>query len=361
DYQYNIFTQKGGLAYSFVKKKMRFSLGTDVGFSKFHQTDVVADTSIYRRFVNWFPTANFAWSFSSMRRLNIQYNGIPTQPSVTQIQPILTNENPLNIYIGNPGLKPQFAHRINLFYNDYKVLTDRGIWANIWATFTPNDISTSTSVDATGKTTNQYINVNGTYNLGGWLSYSFKWNKPGIRFNFHGNPSINNNVSYVNGLRNDTRSNTYSFGSGIYKSKEKKFDIGVDFTAGYTNSKSSINTGVRTDYWTFQIQPDGNLYLPLKFQVHADAEIDLRQKTAAFSTNNNEVIINAWIGKKFLKHDQLQFRIAVNDLLDQNIGFNRTVNSNFISQNTYSTIRRFGMISLIWNFNKPGTPVPNQR
>lgn len=361
DYQYNILTGKGGLAYSFIKKKMRFSLGTDVGFSKFHQSDLVADTSATRHFVNWFPTASFAYSFSSMRRLNIQYNGIPTQPSVTQIQPILTNENPLNVYIGNPGLKPQFTHRINIFYNDFKVLTDRGIWVNMWGNFTPNDISTSTSVDSSGKQTNQYVNVDGTYSIGGWFSYSFKWKKPDIRFDFSANPNINKNVSFVNGRRNDTRSSSWSFGPGIYRSKEKKYDIGVRFNATYTKSTSSINTGVVTNYWTYDLQPYGNLYLPLKFQIHVDADINIRPKSAAFPTNNNVVLINTWIGKKFLKNDQLQFRVAVNDLLDQNIGFSRSVNSNFISQNTYSTIRRFGMISVIWNFTKAGTPAPNQR
>jgi Outer membrane protein beta-barrel family/Carboxypeptidase regulatory-like domain len=360
DYQYNILTQKGGLAYNYIKKKLRFNVGTDVGFSDFRQRDLVADTSISRHFVNWFPTASFTWSFSSMRRLTLRYNGIPTQPSVTQIQPILTNEDPLNVYIGNPGLKPQFAHRVNLFFNDYKVLTDHGIWANLWVNFTPDDISTSSNVDSTGKRTNQYINVDGVYSIGGYLSYSFKWKKPDLRFELHGNQNINNNVSVVNSFRNATLSETYSLGSGVYKSKEKKFDIGVDFKANYTTSKSSINPGIVTDYWTYEIQPDGNLYLPLKFQVHADADINLRPKSAAFPTSNNVVLINGWIGKKFLKHDQLLFKVAVNDLLNQNVGFNRTVNSNFISQNTYSTIKRFGMISLVWNFNKAGTPAPSQ-
>ena len=361
DYRYNVFTQRGGMAYSLIRKKLRISAGADLGFSTYNQRDLHADTSTSRHFVNLYPTASFNYMFTSMRRLGIQYNGIPRQPSVEQIQPILTNDDPLNINIGNPALKPQFANRINLYFNDYKVLTDRGIWVNLWTTITPNAISTRSTVDSTGKRVNQYINVDGTYNVGGWMSYSFKWQKPDIRFNLHGNPNISNNVSYVNGIRNATYSGTWSFGSGIYKSKEKKFDIGVDLNATYTTSRSSINTSTQVAYWTYQIQPDGNLYLPLKFQIHADADINLRPKSTVFPTNNTVVLINTWVGKKFFKHDQLLLKVAVNDLLDQNIGFSRTVNSNFISQNTYSTISRFAMISIVWNFTKPGTPMPNQR
>jgi hypothetical protein len=65
---------------------------------------------------------------------------------------------------------------------------------------------------------------------------------------------------------------------------------------------------------------------------------------------------NAWIGKKLLKNDALLIKASVNDLLNENIGFNRQVNSNFITQNTYSTIQRYFMLSVIWNFNKTGTP-----
>jgi len=358
DYQYDVLTQRAGLAYRFSGKKLRFSAGTDLGVSHFDQHDLHADTMATRRFVNWYPTATLAYSFTSMRRISLQYNGGTVQPSVTQIQPIFTNEDPLNIYIGNPALKPRFGNRLSLFFDDFKVLTDRGIWANIWSNYTANDISTSVNVDSAGRSVHQYVNVKGTWTLNGYLSYSFKWKKPDIRFNFHANGNESSNSSIVNGLNNDTRSGTGSLGTGIYKSKEKKYVIGVDLNASYTTSSSSINAGVVTRYWTYQIQPSADLYLPLKVQVHADADVNLRQKTITFPNNNNVVLVNAWIGKKLLARDALLIKLSVNDLLNQNVGFNRTVNSNFISQNTYTTIRRFAMLSVVWNFTKAGTTAP---
>lgn len=362
DYKYNVLTNRGGLSYTMIKKKFRFAVGSDVGFTQFDQRDLVADTSGHRHFVNWYPAANFTWSFTNMRRLGFYYNGSTVQPQVTQIQPIYTNEDPLNITIGNPGLKPKFANQFRLFFNDYKVLTDRGIWASVNYSFTQNDIASSVDLDTTtGKRVNQYINVHGNYRVGGYLNYSFKWKGPDLRFEFNGNMNNSGNVSYVNGVANKTRTQGYTLGNGIYKSKEKKYDIGVRFNATYTLSRNTSNTGISTEYWTYQIQPEGNLFLPLKFQIHADADINLRQKTPVFTTNNNVALINGWIGKKFLKNDALLIKAAVNDLLNQNVGFNRNVNSNFISQNTYTTIKRYFMFSVVWNFTKAGTPMPQQR
>ncbi|HVS98426.1 MAG TPA: outer membrane beta-barrel protein [Puia sp.] len=361
DYQYNVLAQRAGMAYRFSGKKLRVSAGADVGRSRLEQRDLRADTMATRRFVDWYPTASLSYAFTSMRKISLQYNGSTSQPSVTQIQPIFTNEDPLNIYIGNPALKPQFNHRLSLFFNDYKVLTDRGLWANLWSNYTANDISTSVSVDSVGRSVHQYVNVKATWSFNGFLSYSFKWKKPDIRFNMHVNGNESSNSSIVNGLTNDTRSGTWSLGTGIDKSKEKKYDVGVDLNASYTTSNSSINTGVVTKYWTYEIQPNIDIFLPLKLQLHADADINLRQKTVLFPNNNNVVLLNAYLGKKLLKRDALLIKLAVNDVLNQNVGFNRTVNSNFISQNTYTTIRRFAMLAVVWNFTKPGTTAPSQR
>ncbi|HVU96219.1 MAG TPA: TonB-dependent receptor [Puia sp.] len=362
DYKYNVFTHRGGLGYTMIKKKFRFALGSDVGFTQFDQRDLVADTSGHRHFVNWYPNANFTWSFTNMRRLGFNYNGRTDQPQVTQIQPIYTNEDPLNITIGNPALKPKFTNQFRLFFNDYKVLTDRGIWVGINYSFTENDIASKVTIDPdSGKRVNQYINVQGDYRLNGWANYSFKWKKPDLRFNINGNVNNSGNVSYINGVANKTRSQTYTAGYGVYKSKEKKYDFGVQFNASYTESRSTVNTGISTKYWTYQINPETNWFLPLKFQIHAEADINLREKTPIFPNNNNVALVNGWIGKKFLKNDALLIKVAVNDLFNQNIGFNRNVNSNFISQSTYTTIRRYGMFSVVWNFTKAGTPMPPQR
>lgn len=354
NYQFNIITQKGGLAYSLVTKKLRFNAGGNIGFSSFDQRDMIADTSVKRKFVNWNPQASFNYSFTRQQRLGIYYNGSTIQPTVQQLQPIKTNEDPLNITIGNPGLKPQFRNDFHIYYNDYKVMTQRGIFANAGFNFTQNAIVGSEYVDSSGRRISQSINVNGNYTISGYLGYNFKWKKPQINVDLNTNLNKSNNVSYVNNLLNKTNSGNYSLGLGLNKSVDKKFELNLNSNATYTQSRSSINTGITTDYWTWQINPSLDIFFPLKFQLHGDADINLRQKTSVFQNNNNVTLLNGWIGKKFLKNDALLIKASGNDLLDQNAGFNRTVNSNFITQNTYTTIRRYFLFSIVWNFNKTG-------
>ncbi|HVM87005.1 MAG TPA: outer membrane beta-barrel protein [Puia sp.] len=360
DYIFNIFTNRGGINYSLFQKKLKFNIGTDAGFTNFNQKNEINDSAAHRNFVNWYPKAFLQYQFTQYRRLSLRYNGHTQQPSIDQIQPVLKNNDPLNIEVGNPDLKPSFSNDLSLNFSDWKMLNERSIWFGINYSFIQNNISSSYYVDSFNRKINKAVNLNGDKSLSVYLDYGFKLKKIDTRLGFNGNINYNENLSIVNNILNTTSSGSYTFGININKSKEKKYDLNLSGSATYTNSQSSIQSGIETKYWTFDINPNFDVFLPLKFQVHSDCDFSIRQKTPVFNSNTNVIRWNAWLGKKFLKNDALVIKIIGNDLLDQNIGFNRSVNSNFISQNTYSTIRRYFLLGITWNFSKAGTKIPGQ-
>jgi len=360
DYGFNVFTQRGGLNYALFQKKLKVNFGSNIGFTKFSQKNERTDSSLGRNFVNWYPQASLQYQFSQSRRLGFNYNGYTQQPSIQQIQPLQVNTDPLNITIGNPALKPEFVNNMSASFNDWKMLSERYIWLSANYRFTQNNIGSSYYVDSFGRRVNQAVNLNGNRSFSSNLNYNFKIKKIDTRLGFNGDFSYDRNLSIVNNVLNTTNSNNYTFGIYIGKSKEKKYDFNLSGSATHTSSQSSIQQSITTQYWTFDINPNFDIFLPLKFQIHSDCDFSFRQKTPVFTTNNNVIKWNAWFGKKFLKNDALLIKVIGNDLLDQNIGFSRSVNSNFISQNTYSTIRRYFMLSVVWNFTKSGTKMPGQ-
>ncbi len=361
NYQYNILTQRAGLAYTMIRKKLRVTAANDVAFSSYFQKDLVADTSVRRNYINWYPSASVNYQLATQTRLSIRYSANTQPPTLQQLQPIANNENPLNVIIGNPGLKPQFRNNFSLQYNSFHVLTEQSIFGGLGYSFTSNAISSSLTLnDTTGKQTTQSVNVSGNHNWNGWLGYGFKVKGPDFNVNINGNFNQSNNVTIVNNFTNLTKSANYTGGLGFWKSKEKKYELNLNANITYTTSKSSDDPTVLTKYFTYQIQPGADIFLPWHVQIHGDADLNIRPKSMAFPTNNNVFLVNGWIGKKLLKNDQLMLKAAVNDLLNQNNGFNRNVSSSFITQTNYTTIKRYFMFSIVWNFTKAGIPVPNR-
>ena len=52
--------------------------------------------------------------------------------------------------------------------------------------------------------------------------------------------------------------------------------------------------------------------------------------------------------------------ISGNDLLNQNTGYNRTGSANILTQERYTTIKRYFMLSLVWDFNHVGGGTPKK-
>lgn len=350
DYTYNIFTHNGGASYSLSLKKIKLTAGNNIGLTSFTQMDNRSNLSGTRSFVNWFPHSYITYSFSSQKQLFMSYFGSTIQPSLQQIQPLKTNEDPLNIVIGNADLKPAFRSNVSLNFYNYKALSRTNLYLNVSYSGMHNAFASRDFVDSLGRKVSQAINVNGNRNLSGRISYGFELF--GAHVGFNGSASDARFINIVNSRENTTQSNTYSLGFSAGKTVEKLYANSISGNITYTTSQSSIQQNVGIRYWTYNIRPDLDFYLPLKMQIHTDCDFIFRQKTSVFDNNNNVVLLNAWLGKKLLKGDAMLIKVSVNDLFNQNIGFNRTVNSNFITENTYTTIQRYFMLSAVWNFTK---------
>lgn len=357
DYDFDVLTNTGGTALRFVFKKYNFSFGGAMSNTIFKQQNNLLDTNYNRTFNNFFPRASFTWRPGQQTALTFNYNGATRQPSIDQIQPVRQNTDPLNIVIGNPTLKQEFNHNFSLEYHSYKVLSSIYKYAGSGFTVVNHDISRSESINEARFRTYQYVNVDGNFNgyvYGGMGKDLKKWD---MRVGFNINAGIGRNNTIINGLKNISDNNNFTLGLDIHKEKEKKYELSYNPSLSYNSNSSSINN-TTTNYFILQQQLEGTVQLPGKFEINTVLNWSLRQRVAAFDRNNNMLIWNAYVSRKFLKGDQLELRASAFDILNQNIGFSRIGYGNTVTEESYNTIRRYGMLSLIWNFTKSPAAAP---
>jgi hypothetical protein len=351
-YDFNVVTNSGGMTWRYNGKKITAAAGGDVAFSDFKQKDVLHNTLLEYNYRNFFPRSNFAYKFNTNSRITLNYNGNTRQPSIEQLQPIRDNYNPLNISVGNPDLKQEFRHMFSLNYNSYKVLSQRGFYSYANFTTVSNAITNSDQTDTLGRRVFKYINVNGNYSGYSGGGYNMKLQKIDVNLNFGFNVSLNHNNTVVNSRPNVTDNNSYGLNFSVSKYKEKKFDVRLSSNVKYNMSKSSIRPDVATNYYTQNYNFSFNYNLPFKFEINSDVDANFRQKTSTFDDNNNTVVWNGYIGRKLFKNDKGLIKIQANDILDQNRGYNRYINSNIIREDNYQSLRRYFLLSFVWNFSK---------
>lgn len=345
-----------GAFFNLNKNKAVLNFGTKVNDVHLRQLDGYTNESLKRDFFNWSPSATYRYNFSQQRSFRFNYNGYTSQPSISQLQAVKVNTDPLNIYIGNADLAPSFNHSFSTSYSSYKVMTSEAIYASVYYNFSTNAIVNSTITDENGKSTYQPVNLDGktpsNYNL--YMDYNRKINLFGL--NVGANASINgsNNYSVINQAFNATKNRTYRTGLSISKRDVKSYNIYLAGGPSYTSSKASLDTRSNNSGWGANGNMTINVYLPGKIEINTSGNYEYRGKTPALQQEFERLIWNAAISKKFFKKEDLQLRLSGNDLLNQNTGFERSANANLITERRYNTIQRYFMLSLIWDFNKMG-------
>ena len=353
DYAYDVLSNSVGSVLRYNSKKYSIFGGGDIARSDIAQKDLIKDSTVKYAYNNFFPRAGFTYKFNSNRRLQINYNGNTRQPTIQQLQPVADNSNPLNVQVGNPNLKQEFSHNINLYYNDYKVLKERGINFSTSYGITSNAIRNSTVTDSIGRTRYQYVNMNGNYNYRARIGYSQKLPKLwGVNFNTGYSFYENVSSSYVNGLLNESHSGNHSISLGFSKFKENVFDIYTGNSFTYNTSSSSIRKDVNNNYWSINGYMGVNVQLPGKIEISQSVSANFRQQTEVFKTNNNVITWDAYVAKKLFKDKKSEIRVSAFDILDQNKGVNRNTGSTTVTEVTTETLHRYFLLSFIWNFTK---------
>jgi len=351
NYDFDVLTHKAGANLKFAFKKLNMTFGGAIANTGFHQKDNFRNITYKRNFTNFFPAAYITYRPGPQKSMSFNYNGSTQQPTIDQIQPLRQNTDPLNVSIGNPSLTQEFDHNFNLRYNDYKVFSGTYTYGGIGFTLVDNDISQSQTVSDNFIRTYQYVNVDGNYNsylYGGWGRNIRKLN---MRAGLNVNGNLSRNNSYVNGIKNTNNNKGLSLGINTSYSKDSLCDIDLNFDVNYNSNVASINQA-HTNYFTYSTRLNISFELPKKFEIGTDINWDIRQKIASFDNNNNVFLWNAYISRKFFKGNDLEVRATGYDMLNQNKGFSRVAYANTITQQSYNTIRRYFMLSIIWNFTK---------
>ena len=100
--------------------------------------------------------------------------------------------------------------------------------------------------------------------------------------------------------------------------------------------------------------------LPFKLRIESEATYEIQTYPQSSDRNINLLIWNFEISKRFLKTENLILSISGNDILNQNVLSQRTINNNIITDNRTTIISRYFLARLTFKFNNTKTKVDDR-
>ena len=342
-----------------IREKYRLNVGVMVQPQKtrFIQRYQGINTDTVRNVVNVTPTLDFRYRFSKLSNLRINYRGTTSQPSMTDLD-IRDDSDPLNITMGNPGLKPSFTNTLRLFFNNYTQEHQRATMVHLNYSNTRNSISNMVTYDEqTGGRTTRPENINGNWNISGALMFNTALDSVGYwTISTFTNVRYNNYVGYLaldqySGSRKNTTKTT-TLGEQLTASfRNSWLEVSLDGSVDYTHTRNLLQSQNNLDTWQFAYGGYASVYMPWGMSLSTDLHQNSRRGYNDSSMNTNELIWNLQLSQSFLKGNALTVSLQLYDILHEQSNFSRTINAMQRSDTRYNSINSYAMLHAVYRVN----------
>ncbi len=365
------FTNTGGVGYSYkLGRDLSFNAGVDYENASLTNSQTLPSVSDRDYTFNSIrANMRFDYSINENQRISARFYSAPSLPSMTQLQDVVDNSNPLQITTGNPNLDKANSMRAMFMYNNMNPDKSTSLRIFSFNRGTTNSIVSNTRF----LTQDEYINgvfvqsgaqVSSYANSGtSWSSYSgINYTFPikaigsnlstGLTYNYSQNPSI------YNGVEGNSQNNNLGLKLGLSSNISENLDFTVSSNTSYSMASSDIGTTTNSNYLTESVGLKFNWIFLKSFVFNTDYTYNYYYFTEGANELENFNMLNMGIGRKFLKN-QAELRISAYDILGQNKGYAHSVGSLFVQDTQSNVLSQYFMLSFSYKFNTMKGKMPS--
>lgn len=335
------------ISYNFKAKKFGFAAGLRYKSANLTSNAFDKDSSYQSNFKGLLPNLNF-FTVNKKYSFNIDYNMYIRGPDAMQLQPVIDNNNPLYIRLGNPDLKYTVVQTLRYKYNRYNSRKSTGINASASFSMFSNNISNDLTYDeVTGKQISTPYNTSGAYSWNAWCNFykpinigddKIKWN-----INLAGSGYSSTNL--LNGEPNITTYNTVKVFTAFLYDTKSWIDLRTNFSFTRQTNQYSLQSSLNgaTDYITI------NPVITIRPTQTTEINIDYDHRNLNsddHSVDNNVNLLNANIRQYVDDKKAIAISLKAFDLLNDNTSTVRTFGDNYVQDLSSNILSRYLLLSV---------------
>lgn len=352
-FQNTNLNQTIGLTYQYEGEKLTSGLGFDAQpySRKSIQTSGIGN-DIEQTGVNYFPRLYSRYKFSKSASLRLNYNGGITQPTLSQLQPIPNYTDSLNIYIGNPQLRPELKNGIRLRYNSSNVKTGRNFWSSFAASWVNNKIINSTTITNSKRTTTP-TNADGNYSLDASVNHTEPIIKKVLTVTGFMRGQMSNNVTITNDILQNIGNYTLYSGIKMNSFSGKWYEGTLSYNYRWNRVQGATLQSQLTNnnniFQTHDVTHDGTFIFPkgIRFSYYLSYMVN---RGLAQNFQQEFFLMNMMLNKTFTKPKGLSIRLHGFDVFNNYPTIQRNINDNYYEDVEVNRLGNYFMLSIVYKF-----------
>lgn len=358
-YQTGYTTHAGNVGLRYHAGKLNAMIGADVQWSELSGDLVYPNPDrMNNNYFSFLPSFNLRYSLDRTNSFMLRYRSSSSSPSVTELQNVVDNSNPLFLSTGNPDLDQQISHTANLRYirttkSGQTFIAMIGGTAKLGyvadSTFiAKEDIQISDNVTLNkGSQFTKPVNMDGYYSLQSMLTYGFPFDLIRSNINFSVSANYSNVPTIFNGEKSKTNELNIIPKVIIGSNISQNLDFTASYSAGINKIFSSLNTASGTgDYITHNAA--AKLGWTFFWGLTLRSTFNYIGYTGLDTGNEDYFLWNVSLGKKFLKNNAAEIKVEAFDILKQNQAFTHSTGSNYYDYINSNVLKPYAMVSFVY-------------
>lgn len=347
-------THNVSLNYKMVRPMYNLTVGVGVEPSNLQVDELRPNPSdnqsVGSKVVNFAPNAQFNYLWSRSKNLRLEYRGISSQPSSSQ----LTNGLPSGTTqtYGNPDLKPSYEHRVNLRLQNFNPQQGSAVMLFGRFSYTLRDIVNSTTAFTSGKRNTTYVNADGNYNGNARLIVNKPVFNKKLTVNSASFVQYSRTKSFIN--TETTNDNNIAKTANLQETlgvsyRSDLFDFSVRGNISYQNINNSLPGQINQETYQYGGNASTTVYLPKGFSFDTDADYSTNSGYSS-GFKQDQWLWNASFSKQLFKDKSGTIRVKVYDILNQRSNISRTSTSEYIQDSFSNGISRYVILHFVYKF-----------
>lgn len=364
----DVFRQRAGISYrQNIGERFELQLNIEGQNERLlgDQTYPVA-SNLDRSFFSILPEIELEYEIDDVLDLDLDYQTNTSTPSVSQLQGVINNTNPLFLSSGNPELEPSYSHSIRLRARRGNRGEGRMMFGFVNLNYERSPIGTASilAVQDTmlaqgvllqqGAQFSYPVNLdNAGINVRSFLGIGTPFSLLKSNLNFRGGLTYSHTPGLINGIVNMATQYAYSGNLTIASNVSERLDFNVSYGTNYTIASNSFYKQLDENFFRhdagfrFTWLPAGGLVIESSLTYNDYLGLDEELYPTTF-------IMNAGLGYKFMHQDAVEVKLVVGDIFNQETGIRRSITELYVEDSRTQVLGRYILLNLSYKFRDFG-------
>jgi hypothetical protein len=359
----NYLSQQVGGGYRFNDKKLQFNARVAYQYAtlKSDQEFPVRTDDIDKSFRNVLPMGMLRYTFTKDKNVRFFYRTNTNAPSISQLQNVVDNSNPVLLTTGNPNLVQDYRHNFVMRYSAARPEKSRTSFLLLSGEVAQDYLGTSTVINSgkkplvvdgismqPGAQLSRPVNLDGYYRYNAFATYALPVSLIKSNLNLNALATFTRQPGLIDSILNYSNTQTYGLGVTLSSNISQNLDFTVSSNPTYNLVKNTQNRNADNNYLNLNSSLRLNWIIYKGLFLQTDVTHQYYSGLSA-GIDQNYLLWNAAIGKKLFKKNQGEIKLTGFDLLSQNNSIQRNITANYIEDVETNVLQRYLMLVFTYN------------